>query len=193
MGTAILPVTRVADKSDINQPLDTMHHTEEDGQTEISKSQRKRAMDELKKLGMELLEFSDDALRQLQLPETLLEALRTGKRITSNNARKRQMQYIGKLLKDIDATPLYAAVDARDHQHATHTREFHQIEELRDKLILEGDRALPAVLAVFPHTDRQHLRKLLRQARKEQETGQPPRAARLLFRYLRELQEQPDS
>jgi len=169
-----------------------MQYTEDDDQTEISKSQRKREMDELKKLGMALLEFSDDALRQLQLPETLLEALRTGKRITSNNARKRQMQYIGKLLKDIDATPLYAAVDARDHQHATHTREFHQIEELRDKLILEGDRALPAVLAVFPHTDRQHLRKLLRQARKEQETGQPPRAARLLFRYLRELQEQPD-
>lgn len=169
-----------------------MEHTEEDGQTEISKSQRKREMDELKRLGMELLEFSDDALRQLPLPETLLEALRTGKRITSNNARKRQMQYIGKLLKDIDATPLLAAVDARNHQHATHTREFHQIEELRDKLILEGDSALPAVLAVFPHTDRQHLRKLLRQARKEQETGQPPRAARLLFRYLRELQEQPD-
>ena len=169
-----------------------MQYTEDDDQTEISKSQRKREMDELKKLGMELLEFSDDALRQLQLPETLLEALRTGKRITSNNARKRQMQYIGKLLKDLDATPLHAAVDASNHQHATHTREFHQIEELRDKLILEGDPALPAVLAVFPHTDRQHLRKLLRQARREQETGQPPRAARLLFRYLRELQEQPD-
>ena len=169
-----------------------MQYTEDDDQTEISKSQRKREMDELKRLGMELLEFSDDALRQLPLPETLLEALRTGKRITSNNARKRQMQYIGKLLKDIDATPLHAAVDARKHQHATHTREFHQIEELRDKLILEGDRALPAVLAVFPHTDRQHLRKLLRQARREQETGQPPRATRLLFRYLRELQEQPD-
>jgi len=169
-----------------------MYHTEEDEQAEISKSQRKREMDELKSLGMELLEFSDDALRQLQLPEVLLEALRTGKRITSNNARKRQIQYIGKLLKDIDATPLHAAVDARNHQHATHTREFHQLEELRDKLILEGDQALPALLALFPRTDRQHLRKLIRQARREQETRQPPRAARLLFRYLRELQEEPD-
>jgi len=169
-----------------------MQHTEDDDQTEISKSQRKRDMDELKKLGMELLEFSDDALRQLQLPETLLEAIRTGQRITSNNARKRQMQYIGKLLKDIDAAPLHEAVDTRNHQHATHTRGFHLLEELRDKLILEGDSALPAVLALFPRTDRQHLRKLIRQARKEQETKQPPRASRLLFRYLRELQEEPD-
>jgi ribosome-associated protein len=183
---------RKADKSGIYHPLDNMQQTEDDEHPEISKSQRKRDMDELKKLGMELLDFSDDALRQLQLPETLLEAIRTGKRITSKNARKRQLQYIGKLLKDIDASPLHEAVDARNHQHASHTREFHQIEELRDKLILEGDHALPAVLALFPLTDRQHLRKLVRQARREDETGQPPRAARLLFRYLRELQEAPD-
>lgn len=168
-----------------------MTQTEDDNQAEISKSQRKRDMDELKKLGMELLEFSDDALRQL-LPEALLEAMRTAKRITSNNARKRQLQYIGKLLKDIDPAPLREAVDARNHQHATHTRGFHQLEVLRDQLIMEGDSALPGVLALFPRTDRQHLRKLIRQARKEQETGQPPRASRLLFRYLRELQEEPD-
>jgi len=170
-----------------------MQQTEDDQQDEISKSQRKRDLAELKSLGMELLEFSDDALRQLMLPEVLLEALRTAKRITSNNARKRQLQYIGKLLKDVDAAPLREAVDARNHQHATHTREFHQLEELRDKLILEGDRALPEVLALYPHTDRQHLRKLLRQARKELDNKQPPRASRLLFRYLRELQAEPDS
>ncbi len=167
-----------------------MQPIENDNQDEISKSQRKRDMDSLKKLGMDLLEFSDDALRQL-LPEVLLEAIRTAKRITSNNARKRQMQYIGKLLKEIDATPLHAAVEARNHQHSTHTKIFHRIEALRDKLIAEGDSALPEVLALFPHTDRQHLRKLVRQARKEQETKQPPRASRLLFRYLRELQEEP--
>ena len=159
---------------------------------EISKSQRKRDLDELKKLGMELLEFSDDALRQLILEDVLLEAFRTAKRITSNNARKRQMQYIGKLLKNVDATPLREAVDARNHQHLTHTREFHKIELLRDKLILEGDGALPEVLALYPRTDRQYLRKLIRQARNEQQAKQPARASRLLFRYLRELQEEPE-
>jgi ribosome-associated protein len=161
-------------------------------QDEISKSQRKRDLDELKKLGMELLEFSDDALRQLITEELLLEAFRTAKRITSNNARKRQMQYIGKLLKNVDATPLREAVNARNHQHLTHTGEFHKIELLRDKLILEGDGALPEVLACYPRTDRQHLRKLVRQARNEQQSKQPARAARLLFRYLRELQEEPE-
>lgn len=159
---------------------------------EVSKSQVKRDLDELKKLGSELLEFSDDALRQLILSEVLLEALCTARRITSNSARKRQMQYIGKLLKHEDTGPLIAGVNARRHQHATHTRAFHNLEELRDKLIREGDSALSDVMAVFPRTDRQHLRKLVRQARKEQETRQPPRASRLLFRYLRELQGQPE-
>ena len=169
-----------------------MQHTEDDDQVEISKSQRKRDMNALKRLGMALLEFSDDALRKLMLPEVLLEALRTGKRITSNNARKRHMQYIGKLLREVDIAPLQEAVDARNHQHTTHTREFHQIEALRDKLVQEGDSALPEVLAMFPRSDRQYLRKLLRQARQEHANRQPPRASRLLFRYLRERQEEPD-
>jgi ribosome-associated protein len=169
-----------------------MHDSGYDEHEDISKSQRKRDLHELKMLGVDLLDFSDDALRQLHMPDTLLEALRTAKRINSNSARKRQLQYIGKLLKEADVTALREAVEARKHQHATHTREFHQLEDLRDKLILEGDSALPDVLALFPRTDRQHLRKLVRQARREQETRQPPRASRLLFRYLRELQEQPD-
>jgi ribosome-associated protein len=169
-----------------------MYDTEHDDQTEASKSQRKRELDELKKLGLELLDFSDDALRQLMLPEVLLDAIRTAKRITSNGARKRQMQYIGKLMKEIDAAPVRQAVDDIKHQHSSRTREFHQIEILRDKLITNADNALPEVLAQFPRTDRQHLRKLVRQARNEQQARQPPRASRLLFRYLRELQEEPD-
>ena len=169
-----------------------MHETDHDDQDEISKSQRKRDVQELKMLGMELLDFSDDALRQLLLPDVLLDALRTAKKIHSNGARKRQMQYIGKLMQDIDATPVRQAIENRNRQHATHTRAFHQLETLREQLVTDGDSALPAVLAQFPHADRQHLRKLIRQARNEQKTRQPPRASRLLFRYLRELQEEPD-
>jgi len=169
-----------------------MHETDHDDRDEISKSQRKRDVQELKILGMELLDFSDDALRQLLLPDVLLDALRTAKKIHSNGARKRQMQYIGKLMQDIDATPVRQAIENRNRQHATHTRAFHQLETLREQLVTDGDSALPAVLAQFPHADRQHLRKLIRQARNEQESRQPPRASRLLFRYLRELQEEPD-
>jgi ribosome-associated protein len=169
-----------------------MEYDDIDDIEEISKSQRKRDLQALKELGIKLLEFSDDSLRQLELPEKLLDALRTAKKISSNSARKRQLQYIGKLMKEIDAEPVYAAVEAREHQYLSTTREFHLLESLRDKLLLEGDAALPEVLAHFPRADRQHLRKLVRQARHEHEARQPPRAARLLFRYLRELQEEPD-
>jgi ribosome-associated protein len=169
-----------------------MYETDHDDQDEISKSQRKRDAQELKRLGVALLDFSDDALRQLMLPDVLLDALRTAKKIHSNGARKRQMQYIGKLMQDIDAEPVRQAIETRNRQHSTHTREFHQLESLREQLITDGDSALPAALAQFPYADRQHLRKLVRQARNEQETRQPPRASRLLFRYLRELQDEPD-
>ncbi len=161
-----------------------------DDQDEISRSQRKRDLDELKLLGLKLLDFSDDALRQLDLPEQLLDALLTAKKIHSNSARKRQLQYVGKLMSEIDAEPIRAIVQSREHQRLTSTREFHLLESLRETLLVKGDAAVPDVLAEFPRTDRQHLRKLVRQARQEQETGQPLGAARALFRYLRELQEE---
>jgi ribosome-associated protein len=170
----------------------TMTDTKTGSTDVISKSQHKRDLEALKKLGWRLLEFSDDALRQLALPETLLDAIRTAQRIKSHGARKRQMQYIGRLMRDIDATPIREAIDAADHHQSSQTKEFHLIEDLREKLLAEGDGALPEVLSHFPRCDRQHLRKLVRQAKKEQETHQPPRASRLLFRYLRELQEEPD-
>ena len=169
-----------------------MFEIDSDNQEDVSKSQRKRDMDELRHLGRELLTFSDDALRQLMLPEQLLEALRTAKKITSNSAGKRQLQYIGKLMREIDTTAVREAIEARNHQRSTHTKAFHLLEKLRDQLLLAGDRAVPDVMAHFPRADRQHLRKLVRQARSEHENRQPPRTARLLFRYLRELQQEAD-
>jgi len=167
-----------------------MHYQDHD---EISKSQRKRELDDLKQLGLRLLNFSEDSLRRLDLPEQLLDAVLTARKITSNSARKRQLQYIGKLMKEIDATAIREAVEAREHQHDTSTLQFHQLESLRDQLLARGDEAVPAVLAQYPRTDRQHLRKLVRQARQQQATGQPPSAARALFRYLRELQEESEN
>jgi ribosome-associated protein len=163
---------------------------EEDDQDSISKSQRKRELHDLKQLGVELLEFSEDALRQLALPERLFDALLTAKRISTHGARKRQLQFVGKLLKETDIEPLRAAVHERTHQQLTNTREFHQLEALRDQLLLHGDEALNEVLEVFPRADRQHLRKLTRLARQEQTQGQPKGAGKALFRHLRELQEE---
>jgi len=154
-----------------------------------SKSARKRAMNELQHLGEQLLVFTDDELQHLGIPDRLLDAITTVRHINAHGARRRQFQYIGKLMRDIDITAVTAALEKRQHQDAMQTQAFHLVEELRNRLVHEGDAALAAVLAHFPAAERQHLRKLAKQAHNEQETGQPPRAAKRLFRYLRELQD----
>jgi ribosome-associated protein len=146
-------------------------------------------MEALQRLGEALLSFDAEALQQLGLPDQLLDALDAANRIKSHGARRRQLQYIGKLMRQVDTAPIEAAVHARQHQHSTNTREFHQLEELREALITGGDATLATVLQQFPLADRQRLRKLARQAHKEREDHQPPKAARTLFHYLRELQE----
>jgi ribosome-associated protein len=164
-----------------------MHDTEHEDRP--SKTRRKRDMEALQELGSELLNFSDEVLLQMDLPETLRDAVQAARKIRSHGARKRQLQYIGKLMRDIDPAPVRAAIEAQEHRQDTGTRAFHLLEELRDALVLQGDPALATVLEHFPLADRQHLRKLTRQARREHEEHQPPKASRQLFRYLRELQE----
>jgi ribosome-associated protein len=154
-----------------------------------SKTRRKRDMEALQKLGEALLGFDDEALEQLELPEQLLSAIHLARRIRAHGARRRQLQYIGKLMRTIDTAPVEAAIHASIHQDTLHTKDFHLLEELREALISEGDTRLATVLEYFPQADRQHLRKLARQARTERDAKHPPRAARLLFRYLRALQE----
>jgi len=166
-----------------------MQESEFDAPETPSKSRRKRDMIELQKLGEELLDFPDAMLRAMALPETLLEALASARRITAHGGRRRQLQYIGKLMRGIDTAPVRAAVEARRQQENTHSRAFHRLEELRDALIANADTALAGVVEEFPAADHQHLRRLARQARAERDSHQPPRAARALFRYLRELQE----
>jgi ribosome-associated protein len=166
-----------------------MHDPEYDRPARPSKTRRKRDVEALQELGSALLDFSEEQLQQLDLPEKLLDAVREAGRIHAYGARRRQLQYIGKLMRDIDPAPIRAAIAAREHQQETHTQAFHLLEDLRDALLLQGDAALGTVLEHFPLADRQHLRKLARQARREHDEHQPPKASRRLFRYLRELQE----
>ena len=167
-----------------------MQEPEFDESEAPSKSRRKRDMLELQKLGEVLLTFPDAALQDMKLPEPLFEALETARRIKAHGARRRQLQYIGKLMRNLDTAPIRAAIASRQQQESTHTRAFHRLEDLREALIDEPEAALAGVLEDYPAADRQHLRRLARQARTERENHQPPRAARVLFRYLRELQEQ---
>ena len=169
-----------------------MQDMEFDAPEAPSKSRRKRDMLELQKLGEELLAFSDAALREMGLPEPLFEAIESARRIKAHGGRRRQLQYIGKLMRTLDTVPIRAAIASRQQQETTHTRAFHRLEGLREALIDDADAALAGVLEDYPAADRQQLRRLARQARTERENHQPPRAARALFRYLRDLQEASD-
>jgi ribosome-associated protein len=162
----------------------------DDSQEEISKSQRKRDARALQALGLELVELNPDQLARLALPEDLHAAVELARTIRQRGGRKRQLQYIGKLLRHVDADPIREQLDILHQRSQAATARFHLLERWRDRLIQADDAAIDEILATFPHADRQQLRQLARNARKETQQ-QPPaqRSARALFRYLRQLQE----
>lgn len=152
-----------------------------------SKSQIKREMEALQDMGEELVELGRDRLAKIDLPDKLREAVRDWQRFTKHEARRRQMQYIGRLMRDIDPAPIRAALDEIKGISAAATARQHALERLRTRL-LEDEAVIGEIARDYPGADLQHLRQLRRNALKEQEQQKPPRAFRELFRVLRELQ-----
>ncbi|HXF47329.1 MAG TPA: ribosome biogenesis factor YjgA [Burkholderiaceae bacterium] len=148
-----------------------------------SKSQRKREMDALQALGVQLLRLNAAQLARLDLPESLREALAAAHRITSHEGRRRQLQYIGRLMRTIDPAPLQQALAAATGASRAAVALMHRCERLRDRL-LEDDAALTEFIAAHPGVDAQRLRATIRAARRERTQGQPPRHARELYRWL---------
>lgn len=158
------------------------------GETLPSKTRRKKDAEARQNLGIDLLGLPESDWRTLELPEELVLALREARHIRSNGARKRQFQYIGKLMRDIDPEPIRAHFEILRQRARRASQAHHRLEKWRDRIIGELDPAIDAFLSEQPSADRQHLRQLARRARREHEQGRPPRAARALFRYLRELE-----
>ncbi|RYF19137.1 MAG: DUF615 domain-containing protein [Comamonadaceae bacterium] len=169
---------------------------------EPSRTELKKESTELQKLGEALLTLRSDLFERLQLPETLVTALDDLKRISNFEGRRRQMQYVGKLMRGLDEEMLQAVRDALEEQRsgsAQQTLALHAAEKWRDDLIANDD-ALQAWLQAHPDTDSQQLRALIRQARKdgapsqdEVSRGQAPRrgrAYREIFQLVREHLEQ---
>ena len=152
-----------------------------------SKSQRKRDMHALQALGKELVKLPPDKLATIELPETLRNAVIEARRIHQHGALKRQLQYIGKQMRDIDPNPIREQLATLSGHSQQAAMALHLIERWRDRLLEEGDLALEKLLQEQPHADRQYLRQLLRNAKKEVSENKPPKSTRLLFRYLREL------
>jgi len=142
-----------------------------------SKTQLKAEADEKQALGEALLTLRADLMARLDLPDKLLDALKEARRITNFEGRRRQMQFIGKLMRPLDMTPIRAAIDEQANGSADLTLALHLAEQWRDQLI-ESDDALGEWMTAYPATDSQQLRALIRQARKDAKPEKPGEAPR---------------
>jgi len=169
-----------------------MQHDDEsdlEGDERPSKSERKRQSTDLQRLGEALIELPQNELDALPLPENLRDAVELARRITAHGGLYRQKQYIGKLMRKIDAEPIRAALEARRDRERVAALRFRRTEHWRDRLIAEGPTAIDALAAETQATiDVAALGRLVERARLERRRQeQPPKAARELFRALREL------
>ena len=155
-------------------------------EVQISKTQRKRESHSLQDIGEELVALSMERLEQLDLPQNLLDAVLAAKRISKFGALRRQMQYLGRLMRDIDADPIRERLDGWKGQSAGEIAKLHQLERWRTRL-LSDDQAIGELAAAHPGADIQRLRTLIRNTQRETEAKKPPKSYRELFQALREI------
>lgn len=148
-----------------------------------SKTQRKKDMHSLQALGETLCALPDDQLGQLDLPEALRDALAECSRITRHEARRRHMQYIGKLMREVDPEPIRAQLDRWEAGSRANKAAFKASERWRERLITEPD-ALAEFAAAEPEVDREALARLIAEARTQAARGAAPAAARQVFRVI---------
>ena len=161
----------------------------EDEELPPSKSQRKRDALALQDLGERLVGLPPARLGRLGLSERLIAAVEETRQITSHSARKRQVRWLAKVIASEDTEQVQQLLQTMDAKHDADNHRFHAVERWRQRLLDEGDAALPDLVDRYPRADRQQLRTLIRAAQKERDQEKPPAAARKLFRYLRELDE----
>lgn len=151
-----------------------------------SKSQRKREMHALQAMGAQLVELNDKQLAEFTLPDPLRQAIGEMRRITKNEARRRHLQYIGKLMRKADAEAIAQQLQAMESKNHLHVQHQHITEQWRERLLAGEPGALETFIEQHPRVDIQHLRQLVRLAQKEQSQSQAPTHSRKLFRYLRD-------
>ena len=163
---------------------------DDDYELRPSKSQRKRDAHALQALGEQLVALRPDRLNALPLPDDLREAVLLAQGIKARGGHKRQLQYIGKLMRNIDPEPIQEALARLDGQHAADQRRHHQLEQLRDTLIAARPADIDAFMQRNSQADRATLDKLLHDVRYQSTGSGPPTARRMLFRYLRDIDAQ---
>ncbi|WP_407312256.1 ribosome biogenesis factor YjgA [Pseudomonas sp. nanlin1] len=154
-----------------------------------SKTQVKRELHALVDLGERLTTLKPDVLARLPLSDPLRRALADAPKHTSNIARKRHIQFIGKLMRDQDLDAILVLLDQLDASTRQYNERFHNLERWRDRLLAGDDGVLESFVNEYPETDRQHLRQLIRQAQHELAHNKPPATSRKVFKYIRDLDE----
>ena len=156
----------------------------------ISKTKLKAEADAAQDIGKKLIELSKEKLLKLALPEALFDAVLEAKRLTANGAIRRQKQYIGRLMRDIDTAPIVEQLQAWEGKNAQENAHFHGLERWRDRLIADTEsKVLQEFVALYPQVDIQQLRTLSRNAQKELAANKPPKSSRELFKLLRSIAE----
>lgn len=168
-----------------SQPADNEQLDEQEIEIK-SKTAIKNEMHALQELGTALTELSDKQLMQIPLDPLLENAIKEARSIKQREARRRHLQYIGKLMRKTDHTAIAQAYQILKDKDRRYIKQHHQAENWRDRLINEDNAALNSFLQDYPETDIQHIRQLIRTAKKEQQQNKPPAAARKLFKYIRD-------
>lgn len=155
-----------------------------------SKSQLKREMTALQKLGSELVEEARDRVKRIPMPEDVRDAILECQQIKDHEGRRRQLQYVGKKMRSLnqeEVAVIQATIDSWKGASKAETAALHALERQRDKLLAD-DEALTLLLSRHPQVDVQHLRTLIRNARKEVSENKPPKAYREIYQLLKSLQ-----
>ncbi len=151
-----------------------------------SKTQRKKDMHALQRIGEELVELDPKKLAELALPEILNDAIVLARSMQKHGARRRQLQYVGRLMREIDAQPIQQMLAMWHQPSVQQTARLHLLERWRERL-LSDEQALTEFAQQYPHADLQHLRSLIRSAIKEKAAEKPPKSFRLLFQALQSV------
>ncbi|WP_061162109.1 ribosome biogenesis factor YjgA [Caballeronia temeraria] len=173
------------------QPIDSgrddAREADENGYDRPSKSQLKREMHALQELGEALIALPKDALKRMPMPDDLGDAVREARRITDHEGKRRQLQYVGKLMRSLNEEEIAALRTALDTYRGVNkgeTARLHWIERTREQLLAD-DAALTEFIRTHPGVDPQEGRTLIRNARKEREQQKPPRYYRELFQWIK--------
>ncbi len=151
----------------------------------ISKTKLKAEADAVQNIGKKLVDLSKDRLIKLALPELLFEAVMEAKRLTANGAIRRQKQYIGRLMREVDVAPIEEQLQRWEGKNSEENARFHGMERWRTRLLTDAP-AVSEFLVAYPQVDSQQLRTLIRNVQREVAANKPPKSSRELFKLIRE-------